>query len=337
MVDWLEIANTIINKETFERINQISNSQRLIATQKVTAHISRQRDNEIFSRLVDIHVDVMQRLQDNQILEAVLNAGSGLIIFEEIYLNIINAETKLKVADLQLKLFETIRTSVLTPNLRSILHSSLTEYLINLNNLTIAVLSKIKNDEYKIKRIDLNNFSQLKMGMEIFVIEDLQDHATTDRIFQKNKFYSISHIDDEAKGFYVMDDWEEERFIHANLGREAEYFRFVDPEIPKFEYELDSWNLITSLFTNDNLGKMRSVHQVMYDIFSEALASANVTQLDLTSNINECKSLKKEFIKSKFQYDIHNNGQVAIQNNKSAFWLLIIPAIIAVLVILRSC
>jgi DNA-binding helix-hairpin-helix protein with protein kinase domain len=112
MANWLEITNTVINLETLGKVNNLAKAQQQVADQMLAVELRKQRDNAILSQLVDIVVKVRQLLQDNQFLDAVLSSGVGLLAFSDLYSKIIDAETKLKSSDIQIKLVETIRTSV---------------------------------------------------------------------------------------------------------------------------------------------------------------------------------------------------------------------------------
>ena len=129
MADWLEIANTFINLQTLQRVGEISFTQQQVASQTLAAEAKRERDNALLSQLVDIVVNVRQLLQSKQYFDALLTAGLGLAAFKQLYSRIVNAETRLKASDIQVKLLEGISQMVTDTFTRTSIETALVKYL----------------------------------------------------------------------------------------------------------------------------------------------------------------------------------------------------------------
>jgi hypothetical protein len=338
MANWLDITNTIINFETLGRVNDLAKAQQQVADQLLAVEYRKLSDNDILSRLVDVIVKVRQLLQDSQFLDSVLSAGIGLLSFNGLYDRIIDAETKLKASDIQVKLLETIRTSISDPSIRNILQTSLSDFFSDFHSSLKQILVQMKSKQYKLIWLDPSQEWEIEVGEDFIPTQILHDTSTKLEIFQKGKTYKVFAIDNDKKGFYLIDDFGQKRFISFQANGGAKYFMFFEPPLPSLENEVSGWDLIIKLFSNETtLTNLKSIHTTMLNIFNNSLEQANVTRSELVEKIIQYKKYRQEIIEQTIRPSIVDEDEdlQSADSYKYSFWIIIV--IIVLIALLRSC
>jgi hypothetical protein len=339
MANWLDITNTVINFETLGRVNDLAKAQQQVADQMLAVEYRKLRDNDILSRLVDVIVKVRQLLQDNQFLDSVLSAGIGLLSFNGLYDRIIDAETKLKASDIQVELLETIRTSISAPSIHNMLQTSLSDFFSNFQSSLKQILVQMKSNQYRLIWLDPSKEWEIGVGEEFIPTQILHDTISKLEIFQKRKTYKVFAIDNDKKGFYLIDDFGQKRFMSFQANGGAKYFMFFEPPLSSLENEVSGWELIIKLFANETtLTNLRSIHTTMLNIFNNALEQANVTHSELVENIIQYKEYRQEIIEQTIHQSTTDEDEElqSADSYKSPFAIIIIT-IIVLIALLRSC
>lgn len=338
MADWLEIANTLINLQNQQRLGEISQAQQQTTSQLAEAEIRKQRDNTIFSQLVDVIVKVRQCIQDQQFLDAFLSSCIGLLSYDQLYAAIIDAETKLKASDIQIKILETLRTMVSDNSVKANIQTSFANYLLTLNASSHKVLAELKQYKGKLIWLNPNELWAIDIGETFTPIDDLVDLSTKSILFRKGNLYTVLDVNNTGtRGFYLTNDFGRKYYFSFSKNGKADYFAFCDPSLPSLGKEISLIELYFKIFDDDCLNKcFKSIRSEMLNLYTNAFEYSKLTKQDLLSVLSEYRQLQQSIV---------NNSLKSLEiklptktNNKSGTIIgAVIFGIILLIVLLNHC
>lgn len=300
MTNWLDIANTFVNLETMRRVGDISREQQMVSNNLLVTEQQKQRDNALLSQLVDILVKVRKFIGDNQFLDAFLSSGIGIIIFNQSYSQIVNAEIRIKASDIQFKLLETIHSFAFDSSLKTKLQSAVTQYLLSFHNLILDALSELKQPEcVSITSQHIKN-NILHTGDYVFTEKDLWLNGTL--FFKKETLYQVTDIvQDIGLGGFALEVEDKNYFVYfaakGDESRWAENFLFFSPSAPSFYKEIKSWKICDRLFGNEFWEQnAKSLLTEIPDIYNRSLEESRITRQNLHDIIIKYTNIKNEIL-----------------------------------------
>lgn len=336
MANWLEITNTFINFETMQRVGDLSQAQQQVANQMLAVEFRKQRDNALLSQLVDIVVKVRHFLQDKQFFDALLSAGVGALAFRQLYPQIVDADTKLKASDIQVKLLDTIRSTVADISTRASIESSLADYLTTIKNLLQPLLPQPNPPSHKLVWLDPSKEWQFDVGEEFTPIQDVINLATKVVMFRRGNLYKIIEVNNTAtKGFYLINDFGQKWYLFFGKNGGADLFAFLDPPIPNFDQEIAGWELCDKLFSNEFLiENLKSVRSDMLDIYRRAFEQSALTKDHLVIKISQYRQFRQTLVQQALQ-----SPEIQAASKPKESW---VPAIIGIgiflaILLLKNC
>jgi len=338
MADWLEITNTFINLQTMQRVGDVSRAQQQVATQMLAVEYRKQQDNTLLCKLVDILVKVRQFIQDEQFLYALLSAGVGTLVFKQVYPQILDAETKLKASDIQVKLLETMRSTVSDPTVKQTLQLLLAQYLSSVNDLFIQTLPQLKQSQHQLVLLNPKVEWEIAIGKELMPIRDVIDFSSKIVIFRKGQLYTIVEVNATGtKGFYLINDHGQKWYLFFGWKGGANLFAFFDPPLPSLEKEIAVLELCDKLFGEEFLNEnLKSVQSEMLALIQQAYDHAKLTKASLASSVQEYKQLRQGIINRALQ---SRQVQAATRNMQFNTLTIVLGVIFAIafFFLLRHC
>jgi hypothetical protein len=337
MADWLEITNTLINLQNQQRLGEISQAQQQATNQIAEAEFRKQRDNTLFSQLVDVIVKVRQGIQDQQFLDAFLSSCIGLLSYDQLYAAIIDAETKLKASDIQVKILETLRTMVSDNSVKTNLQTSFANYLLNLNANLHKAIAELKQYNGKLIWLDPKELWKIEIGETITPIGDLVDLSTKSILFRKGNFYTVLNVNNtEPRGFYLTNDFGGKYYFSFTENGKADHFAFCYPSLPSLEKEITMAELCFKIFDDECLQKcFKAIRSEMQMLYTNTFEQVKLTKQVLLSSLSEYKQLRQSIVDSSLK-----SLQVQLPtktNNNGAIIGAVIFGIILLIILLGHC
>ena len=338
MADWLEIANTLINLQNQQRLGEISQAQQQTTNQIAEVEFRKQRDNTLFSQLVDVIVKVRQCIQDQQFLDAFLSSCIGLLSYDQLYAAIIDAETKLKASDIQVKILETLRTMVSDNSVKANLQMSFTNYLLTLNANLHKAIAELKQYNGKLIWLDPKELWEIEMGETITPIDDLIDLSTKSILFRKGNFYTVLSVNNtEPRGFYLTNDIGRKYYFSFTENGKADYFAFSYPSLPSLEKEITMIELCFKIFDDECLQKcFKAIRSEMLALYTNAFEQAKFTKQDLSSSLSVYKQLRQSIVNNSLK-SLQVQLPTKTNTNSGAIIGAVILGIILLIVLLNHC
>lgn len=324
MANWLEITNTFINFETMQRVGDLSQAQQQVANQMLAVELRKQRDNALLSQLVDIVVKVRQFIQDKQFFDALLSAGVGALAFKQLYPQIVDADTKLKASDIQVKFLDTIRSTVADTTIRVSIQASLADYLSTIKNLLQPLLPESNPVSHKLVWLDPSKDWEFDVGEEFTPVQDVINLATKVVMFRRGNLYKVIEVNNSSpKGFYLINDFGQKWYLFFGKKGGADLFAFLDPSIPNFDQAIASWELCDKLFSNEFLTEnLKSVCPDMLDIYRRAFEQSALTKDQLLTKISQYKHFREVVVQRALQ-----SPEIQAASKPKESW---IPAVIGI-------
>jgi hypothetical protein len=301
MADWLEIANTFINLTTMERVGDVSRAQQQIADQMLANEAKKQKDNALLSQLVDVAVKVREFLQNGRYLDALFTAGVGILSFKKIYAVILDAETKLRASDIQMKLLETVRSSFTDDSARLSLKLPLSEYLGSIIPSFRRTISQLGERSHQLLWIDPGMDFWFNIGDQVVRIRDFGNNAFADKEFKKDEAYEIAQVvppppDPTQLIGLTGSSGQTYRFQLGHNGA-AKTFAYFETPLPSMQKEIAAWQLCNQMFGEEFLSENLSpVRQPMLDLFSQALESAGVSREEILQAIGAYEDARRTVV-----------------------------------------
>ncbi|GJQ22194.1 MAG: hypothetical protein HBSIN02_25490 [Bacteroidia bacterium] len=303
MANWLDITNTFINIETMRRVGDLSEAQQRFANQMLAVELQKERDNALLSQLVDIVVKVTQFVQNKQCFDALLSAGVGALAFKQLYPQIVDADTKLKASEIQVKLLDTIRSTVTDTSLRASIQASLTDYLSTVKDLLQAFLAESHLASHRLVWLDPSKEWQVSVGEELTPVQDVTNLATKSVMFRRGTLYKVVEVDNSiSKGFYLINDFGQKWHHSFRKKGGADLFAFVDPPIPNFDQEVGGWELCDKLFSSEFLTEsLKPVRSDVLAIYQRALEQSYLTKDKLIAMVSQYRQFRLTTVQQALQ------------------------------------
>ena len=143
MADWLELTNTYINLRTMEGVNQLAHAQQQMNAAMLNIELQKQQDNQLLSKLVDVAVKVSEFVQNGRSLDALLSAALGIMSYRQLYPNIVNAEIKMKAAEIRFKLSDVIKGILSSGQTNEKAHEELSAFLMRTMTTVKSAIDEI--------------------------------------------------------------------------------------------------------------------------------------------------------------------------------------------------
>jgi hypothetical protein len=341
MADWLEIANTLINLQNQQRLGDISRVQQQTADQVVATEYRKQRDNAFLSQLVDVVVKVRQCLQDQQFLDALLSAGVGVIAFSQLYPQIVDADAKLKASDIQIKLLETMRSSISDPVILSNLQVSLSQYLSIVNSKLQDASAKLKQEQRELCWLDPKENWEIDVGEELTPTQNVIDLTNMGVIFQKGVLYKVVSVNtSDSRGFYLINDYGNKWYLFFGKKGGADLFAFFYPPLPSsLEKEIAGWELCDKIFSDEFLlVNLKSVRTDMLNVYTKALDQAKLTKQDLLSGVSKYRQIRQIILNRALKtLEMRSPAKVNNENSGVVIGVIIIAIMIILFFFLGHC
>ncbi|MGB8658130.1 MAG: hypothetical protein WCE90_10165 [Candidatus Zixiibacteriota bacterium] len=341
MADWLEITNTYINLQTMERVGDVSRAQQQVANQMLAVEYRKQQDNALLSKLVDILVKVRQFIQDEQFLDALLSAGVGTLAFKQVYPQILDAETKLKASDIQVKLLETMRSTVSEPSFKQTLQSSLAQYLSSIHGRLAQTLPQLKQSQHHLVLLNRKHEPAIAVGKELTPIQDATGLSSKIVVFRKGQLYSVVEVNTTGtKGFYLINDYGQKWYLFFGKKGGTNLFAFFDPPLPSLEKEIVVWELCDKLFGDEFLNEnLKSVQTEMLALIQQAYDHAKLTRASLASSVQEYKQLRQGIVNRALQSPQLQAHTKNLQFNtfSTKEWGIMVLIAVVIFLLIRHC
>lgn len=324
-----------------QRVGDVSRAQQQVATQMLAVEYRKQQDNALLSRLVDIFVKVRQFNQDEQFLYALLSAGVGALAFKQVYPQILDAETKLKASDIQVKLLETMRSIISDPAVKQTLQLSFAQYLSSVNEFFVQALPQLKQSQYQLVLLNRKVECKITVGKELTPIQDVIDLSSKIVIFHKGQLYTVVEVKTAGtKGFYLINDLGQKRYLFFGWKGGASLFAFFDPPLPSLEKEIAVLELCDKLFSEEFLNEnLKSVQSEMLALIQQAYDHAKLTRASLASSVQEYKQLRQGIINRALQSPQLRADTKYLQFNtfSTKEWGIIIFLSVVLFFLIRHC
>jgi hypothetical protein len=280
------------------RVGQVAQTQAHFAVQVAQS----QHDNALLTGLVDTYVKVRELIQDQRFFEAMISSGYGIILYKQFYPRIVGADSKLKAADLEMKLINTIREIVTSPTIGAQVHDSYVSLIAEFrHNLKVAI-EKMKNTKYQLVWLkDPDTDIELEIGDEIVPIKELLNKETNKIMFVKGKLYKVEALDNRYQGGFVIRNEQGQLILyHMGDGGLAESFALLEPQLPREDTTLTAWSLIERFFSEDFLKQsLKSCSQRIEGIRQSAFQAAGATEAQLRPLVDEFRALRERVAKDK--------------------------------------
>jgi hypothetical protein len=303
MANWLEITNTFINLNTMQRVGDLSRAQQQAANQMLALELRKQQDNTLLSQLVDVLVKVRQFLQDKQYFDALLCSGVGVLAFKQVYPQIVDADTKLKASDIQVRLLETMRSTISDDSIRSSLQTLLAQYLSTLKGRVQQSLAQLEDGGHRLFWLNPAEDWEIDIGEEFTPIQDLINPSNKVVIFRKGNLYKVVDVNTSGtNGFYLINDLGQKWYLFFGKNGGADLFAFFDPPLPSSEVEIAGWELCERLFSDEFLVEnLKSVRSDMLNIYVQAWEQAQVLRPQLVESVSQYKQLRQNIVNRSLQ------------------------------------
>lgn len=301
MADWLDIANTIINLKTMERVADVSRAQQQLADYMYATESRRQADNVLLSELVDVVVKVRKFMQDARYFDALLSAGMGIRAFNSIYQTISEAEAKLKASDIQVRLLETMRSSLADGSTGQSLERSFSEYLKSFMESLSRITGQLKENNYELVWVDPDMDPYFSIGDQVVRIRDFGSGALADKEFTKDEVYEVMEVVPDPPNTtklirLVGNSGGAYSFEFGEKGG-AKNFAFFKTRLPAMHKELVAWNLCDDMFSDQALlENLSSLRQPMLALYSQSLQDAGISRIQIISAISEFKRTRRSVV-----------------------------------------
>jgi hypothetical protein len=339
MANWLEITNTFINLETMQRVGDLSRAQQQVADHMVATELRKQNDNALLSQLVDVVVKVRQFIQDRQFLDALLSAGVGALAFKHLYPQIIDADTKLKASDIQVKLLETIRQTISDDSIKQSILISLAQYLTTFSRLLENTLTEFEQSHHQLVWLNPKEEWKIDIGEEFTPIQDIIDPTTKINIFRKGNLYRVINVDTIGKkGFYLTNDFGQNWHLFFGNNGGADLFAFFDPPLPSLEKEVASWELCDGLFKDDFLQEnLKSVRLQMLELYQQSYDRANIVKNKISQAVLGYRNIRQQILNKALQSpELQALADIKKSETSSIIWT-IISLIVIIVFLIRHC
>lgn len=344
MANWLEITNTFINLQTMQRVGDLSRAQQQVADQTAMTELRKERDNSLLSQMVDVVVKVREFVQDQQFLDALLSAGVGAMAFPRLFPQMVDADTKLKASDIQVKFLETIRMSATDPLIKPNLEVSLAGYLSTFNSALQEAIANLNREKRQLVWLDPNLEWTFELGEELTPNQDIiQPYRDSEMslqkgvMFRRGSFYRVIGVSTTGtEGFYLINDLGQNHFLFFGNNGVADLFSFFEPPLPSLDLEISGWELCNKLFSDEFLMQsLKSVRGEMLSIFANALTRAGITKQHLADSLHLYNKSKKDLLARALQAPQLQRVSKA-DNPRMAFIIGVIIVLIIILAIISS-
>ena len=337
MADWLELTNTFINLRTMEGVNQLAQAQQQLNAAMLNIEFQKQRDNQLLSKLVDMAVKVSEFVQDGRSLDALLTAALGLMSYKQVYPNIINAEIKMKAAEIRFKLSDVIKGILSNDQTNDKAHEELSTFLMETLRTIKSAIDEIDiratKQEYHLVVLDPKFDWDIQTGEECVPLADIY---STERglLLHKGRSYNVTRIDAQNKhGFYVSNELGGETMFNPDKSRAALDLAFIEPALPQIERDISGWQLCNSVFSNEFLDQhLKAVYQKMSALYDKSL-HRNEECVNLPSMIDSYHSKRQETIRVAMLPSEKKTEQKTIKQEKRILTVVYIVLTIFVLIV----
>ena len=242
-------------------------------------------------------------LQDQQFLDAFLSSCIGILSFNQMYAGIVDADTKLKASDIQVKLLESIRLTISDQSIKQNLQASLTNYLLTFNSTLQQTTEQLKRFQSKLIWMDPEFGWKPALGDLLTPIKDVIDLSTKIIIFRRGTLYNVVDINNSAvKGFYLINDYGRRWYLHFGKNGGADLFAFYDPPLPSMGKEKAPWELFCKIYDDDFLLRdLKSVRSDILVVFNKALEQSQTSKEQLVEGYTQYKLLRYNIAKNALQ------------------------------------
>ncbi|MBS4028524.1 MAG: hypothetical protein KGZ58_07785 [Ignavibacteriales bacterium] len=340
----LDLVNTYSNWETKNNTEQIartneeiarSNRYIAMAQEQMNAQLlaieqQKQYDNNLYSQLVDFIVNAKGAIVEEKYLDALIAAGSGVLLFHQIYPGITDGDIKLKTSEIQNSLFTLMKSIVTDPIYQKSVEKELSEFITNFHdNLSKSSTQRgTFSDEILLFENVFSTHPLTIRDIEIGFKKDsyltpscpinFYSQGRNQELFSTNKIYKVLSVEINVNPRYPISIC-----LRNNL-RKLHYIGFGGSDrdsgtTEKFNVveiagqsdsiiqEIRKWNNILNFFKEENLIKYYNVlYHPLRDIYHNGFELSKINEAEILKLIKLSEETQNRIVEEKNeQNEIH--------------------------------
>ncbi|MBX2977451.1 MAG: hypothetical protein KF721_15095 [Ignavibacteriaceae bacterium] len=315
MANWVELLNLYVNYETKNKVGDLADQQTAFSEAYRSELQKRTSDNSYYTQLVDIFIQIRKLITDEKYFDAIVYGCNGVSWCDMFYKRITDAETKLKVSDLQIRIIETLVKIVRVDNISNIVAENKANILNEFYEELVDVNIKMKGTHYQAQLINVNDDS-IVSGQFITVVRDLNYSKNGKSDFCKKEIFEIHGFSSDENSLIVH-----LLSIHNTLAyhRKGNGFMFpfglIIPDPPSKIREIDAIKKMRKIFDEEFLNShLYVIKQEMLKIKVAAINKATVSQIQIDNAIDEYfELLTKKIISDIENISTINNEEIEHQ------------------------
>ena len=301
MADWLELTNTYLSFRTMQGVNQLAQTQQQTSAAMLSIEMQKQRDNQYLSTLVDLAVKVSEFVQDGRPLDAILSGALGIMSYHQLYPSIVNAETKMKAAELRFKFVDAIRGILASDQTNQRAHEELSAFLTGTMTTVKFAIEEIdtrtRKHEYRLTELDPIPEWEFRVGEECVPLKDFQ--MPDGRIMlHRGRTYPVTRIDAQYRRiFHISNEFGGETEVNLYYSSDGRFLAFIKPALPNISAAISGWQFCDRVFSRDFLDQhLKAARSQMSALYDESI-HRNEECVNLRTMVNSYDSKRQEVIR----------------------------------------